>query len=179
MKVYRPLLTGRYVSVRRELAIRYDQGTGARQGSFPSVRERLALIIHEGRWLPRGVRRIAATAEILASGYDCGPTGGPGAGVPQAPEVPSVGRRDRSVLVSRCPAVRRSVASPGDRLGSWPVRGDLPVASPPAADQAGGGVQDPVAQRLGLGPGEVAVEGEELERRAGSARSWPRSVRPG
>src|SRR5512135_3172317 len=38
----------------------------------------LALIIHAGRWLPRSVPRIAATAEILASGYDCGPAGGPG-----------------------------------------------------------------------------------------------------
>ena len=40
----------------------------------------LALIIHTGRWLPRSVPRIAATAEILASGYDYGPAGGPGAG---------------------------------------------------------------------------------------------------
>src|SRR5215470_2918031 len=51
----------------------------------------------------------------------------------------------------------------GDRFGPGPVRGEFPAAPAPAADQAGGGVQDPVAQRLGLGPGEVAVESEELE----------------
>ena len=45
----------------------------------------LALIIHAGCWLPRSVSRIAATAEILASGYDCGPAGGPVPGFPQAP----------------------------------------------------------------------------------------------
>ena len=39
---------------------------------------RLALIIHAGCWLPRSVPRIAATAEILASGYDCCPAGGAG-----------------------------------------------------------------------------------------------------
>ncbi len=32
-----------------------------------------------------------------------------------------------------------------------------------AAGQPGGGVQDPVAQGLGLGFGEVAVEGEQLQ----------------
>ena len=40
---------------------------------------------------------------------------------------------------------------------------NLPAAAAPAAHQAGGGVQDAVAQRLGLGLGQVAVEGEELE----------------
>ena len=40
----------------------------------------LTLIIHAGCWLPRSVSRIVATAEILASGYDGGPAGGPGAG---------------------------------------------------------------------------------------------------
>ena len=49
--------------------------------SFDEVLEAaLTLIIHTGRWLPRSVPRIAATAEILASGYDYGPAGGPGAG---------------------------------------------------------------------------------------------------
>ena len=49
-------------------------------GFCGEVNPGLALIIHAGRWLPRSVPRIAATAEILASGYDCGPAGGPGAG---------------------------------------------------------------------------------------------------
>ena len=45
----------------------------------------LTLIIHGGCWLPQSIPRIAATAEILASGYDYGPAVGPGAGVPRAP----------------------------------------------------------------------------------------------
>jgi hypothetical protein len=45
----------------------------------------LALIIHTGRWLPRSVPRMAAAAEILASGYDYGPAVGPGAGVSTGP----------------------------------------------------------------------------------------------
>jgi hypothetical protein len=32
-----------------------------------------------------------------------------------------------------------------------------------ASDQAGGGVQDPVAQRFGLGAGEVASQADELQ----------------
>jgi hypothetical protein len=39
--------------------------------------------------------------------------------------------------------------------------GQLPAAG--AAGQPGGGVEDPVAQRFRLGPGQVAVEGDELE----------------
>ena len=74
----------------------------------------LTLIIHAGRWLPRSVSRIAATSEILASGYVCGPAGGPGAGgFHRLPGVRHTGRRDRFVLVSRCLAVRRSAARPG------------------------------------------------------------------
>ena len=52
---------------------------------------------------------------------------------------------------------------PGDRLGPGPVRGDLPAPAASAADQAGGGVQDAVAQRLRFGPGEIAVQGEQPE----------------
>ena len=70
------------------------------------IRAVLALIIHTGRWLPRSVPGIAATAEILASGYDYGPAVGPVPGFPPAPGVPSTGRRNGSVLVSRCPVVR-------------------------------------------------------------------------
>ena len=82
--------------------------------SAPATLGRLALIIHAGRWLPRSLPRIAATAEILVSGYDSSPAGGRGAGgFHGAPGVPFTGRRDRSVLVSRYPAVRRSAARPG------------------------------------------------------------------
>ena len=101
---------------------------------------------------------------ILSSGYDGGPAGGR---VPQVPRAPgflpqqvagtgpcwSAGVRQRA----------DTLPGPGDRLGPGPVRGEFPAAPPPAADQAGGGVQDPVAQRLGLGLGEVAVHSEELE----------------
>src|SRR5690349_17468389 len=56
-----------------------------------------------------------------------------------------------------------ALPGPGDRFGPGPVRGDFPAAAAPAADQAGGRVQYAVAQRFRLGPGQVAVEGEELE----------------
>ena len=51
----------------------------------------------------------------------------------------------------------------GDGLGPGPARGDLQPASPAAAGQPGGGVQHPVAQGLGLGVGQVAVEGDQPE----------------
>jgi hypothetical protein len=76
--------------------------------------DHLALIIHAGRWLPRSVPRIAATAEILVSGYDSGPAGGPGGrGFHRPPGTPFTGRRDRFALVSRCQAARRSAARHG------------------------------------------------------------------
>src|SRR5215471_9477532 len=56
-----------------------------------------------------------------------------------------------------------TLLGPGDRLGPGPGGGEFPAAAASAAGQAGGGVQDTVAQRLGLGFGQVAVEGEELE----------------
>jgi hypothetical protein len=47
------------------------------------------------------------------------------------------------------------------------------VAAALAASQPGGGVQDPVAQGLGLGFGEVAVEGKQLQSSASTRpRSW-------
>ena len=71
----------------------------------PARKSALALIIHGGCWLPRSVPRIGVTAEILASGYDSGPAGGPGAGGSTGPGA-SLGRRDGSVLVSWCRAAR-------------------------------------------------------------------------
>ena len=55
-------------------------GAAEDEDTLIAAHRALTLIIHAGRWLPRGVPRTAATAEILASGYDCGPAGGPGAG---------------------------------------------------------------------------------------------------
>jgi hypothetical protein len=52
------------------------------------------------------------TAEILASGYDDGPAGGPDAEVPQVPGAFS-GRGDGSVLVSWYRVAHRYAARPG------------------------------------------------------------------
>src|SRR5271169_5405339 len=131
----------------------------ARKGS--GVRVPLALIIHGGCWLPRSVPRIAVTAEILASGYDSGPAGGPGAGGSTGPGglplVAGTGRCWSAGVGQRAD----TLPGPRDRLGPRPVRGDLPAPAAPAAYQPGRGVQD--AQRLRLGLGQVAIEGEELE----------------
>jgi hypothetical protein len=56
-------------------------------------------------------------------------------------------------------------ALPGgdDVAGPGPGRGDLEGSSASAVDEAGGGVQDAVAQGLRLGSGEVAVQGDELQ----------------
>src|SRR5215471_9896903 len=119
-------------TIDRRRSWRHNGGQGAtccatrKQANVPATA--LALIIHTGRWLPRSVPRIAATAEILALGYDLWPGWRAGCrGFPQA----------RGFLWSQ------------ER-----VRAGQPVS---------GGVQDTVAQRLGLGFGQVAVEGEELE----------------
>src|SRR5216683_6422675 len=44
-----------------------------------------------------------------------------------------------------------------------PGRGDLEVPAAAAAGQAGGGVEQSVAQGPGLGAGQVAVQGDQLE----------------
>src|SRR5690242_10885430 len=56
-------------------------------------------------------------------------------------------------------------ALPGgdDFLCPGPGGGDFQGSAASAADEPGGGVQDAVAQRLRLGPGEVAVQGRELQ----------------
>src|ERR1700689_1136266 len=50
-----------------------------------------------------------------------------------------------------------------DRAGPGPGAGDLEEPAAAAADEAGSGVEDAVAQGLGLGPGKRAVEGGQLE----------------
>jgi hypothetical protein len=105
----------------------------------------------------RSVPRIAVTAGILASGYDGGPAGGPSAGGFHRPRglpwVAGTGPCWSAGVGQRAD----TLPGPRDRLGPRPVRGDLPAAAAPAAHEAGGGVQDAVAQRLGLGLGQVAV----------------------
>ena len=49
-----------------------------------------------------------------------------------------------------------------DFLSPGPCGGDFQGSAASAADKAGAGVQD-AAQRLRLGPGEVAVQGQELQ----------------
>jgi hypothetical protein len=51
----------------------------------------------------------------------------------------------------------------GNGIGPGPGQGDFQLTAAAAAGQPGGGVQDPVAQGLWLGFGEVAVEGEQPE----------------
>jgi hypothetical protein len=46
------------------------------------------------------------------------------------------------------------------------------ILSVPAAGEPGGRVQDAVPERLGIGIGEVAVEGQQL----GPGHGWPRTV---
>jgi hypothetical protein len=70
----------------------------------------------------------------------------------------------------------------GDRLGPRSGGPDFQAAAPSAADQPGRGVEHPVAQRLGLGLGQVAVQGQELEPGEqdlpGHRRGQPRGVDP-
>src|SRR5208283_291424 len=82
-------------------------------------------------------------------------------GVPQAPGV---------LLPYRGIAFRWSgclwqggdpVPGGGDGLCPGPGGGDFQPPAAAAADQLPGGVQDPVTQGLGLGAGEVAVQGDE------------------
>src|SRR6516164_7360409 len=51
----------------------------------------------------------------------------------------------------------------GDLVGPGPGRGDLEGPAASAADQAGGCVQEAVAQRLRLCFRQVAVEGQQLQ----------------
>jgi hypothetical protein len=116
-------------------------------------------------------RRAGATSTralwilILWFGYDRAPAGGPGGrGFHSSPA-------DRPSLARGCSwrwsgGVRQGGdAFPGghDGIGPGPGGGDLQPAAPGSAGQAGGGVEDPVAQGLRLGAGEVAVQGDQLE----------------
>jgi len=61
----------------------------------------------------------------------------------------------------------------GDLLCPGPGGGDLQGSAAAAADEAGGGVQDAVAERLRLCCGEVAVQGQELQPGQQDAGSAP------
>src|SRR6266487_663261 len=71
-------------------------------------------------------------------------------------------------IFERCPdpeakhyAWARPVPGGGDRWCPGPGGGDFEAAPTAAGRQAGGGVQDAVAQGLGLGPGQGAVERQQ------------------
>ena len=129
------------------------------------------------RWL---IVRAAFWTRILVLGYDGGPAGGPGGRGFHGPRgcpslVAGMGSCWSGGLRERVDAL------PGgrDRLGPRPGGLDFQAAPPAAADQPGGGVQDAVAQRLGLGFGQVAVQGQQLEPgQQDRPRSWRRSATP-
>ena len=129
------------------------------------------------RWLAPFV------AAILASGYDNGPAAGPGSqGFHRSRGFSFLDRRDGSAW-SGCLRERVDALPRGrDRVSPWPGRLDFQAPFPSASDQPAGGVQHAVAQRLGLGPGEVAVQGQELEPGEqdlpGHRRGQPRGVDP-
>ena len=106
-------------------------------------------------------RRLAPFATtILAPGYDNGPAAGPGGRGFHKPRGFSFLDRKDDFYWSG--GLRERVDPlPGgrDRLRPRPGRLDFQAAAAPAADQPGRGVQYPVAQRLGLGFGQVAVQG--------------------
>src|SRR5215831_309968 len=98
---------------------------------------------------------------MLGPGYDGGPAGGPGAGGSTGPGVSFLDRWDGSCWSGWVRQDGDPVPGGHDRWRPRPGCGDLQVASPAAAGQPGGGVQDPVAQGLGLGFGEGAVDSEQ------------------
>src|SRR5271165_3640648 len=129
-------------------------------------------------------RRLAPfVAAILASGYDNGPAAGPGSrGFHRPRGFSFLDRRDGSRW-SGCLRERVDALPRGrDRFSPWPGRLDFQAPFPSAADQPAGGVQHAVAQRLGLGFGQVAVQGQELEPGEqdlpGHRRGQPRGVDP-
>src|SRR6202522_1320832 len=110
-----------------------------------------------------GGRLAGCWSWILGPGYDVSPAVGPGGRGLHWPRVSFLRVGTGSVWSV---GVRNGVdALPGgdDLLGPGPVRGDLEGSSASAAHQAGGGVQEAVAQRLRLCPGEVAVQGQQLQ----------------
>jgi hypothetical protein len=78
--------------------------------------------------------------------------------VPRGPEVILPGSQDGLRLVRDLRKGVDALPGSGDRLGPWPGGLDFQAAPPAAAGQPGGGVQQPGAQRLGLGAGQVAVQ---------------------
>jgi hypothetical protein len=57
----------------------------------------------------------------------------------------------------------RGTKAGGELVGPGPGFGDADLAFAPAMDDAGGGVQQAVAQGLGLGPGERSVQAEQAQ----------------
>jgi hypothetical protein len=121
-------------------------------------------------------------AEVVGPGYDGGPGSQAGcSGFHRPLGFPSLLDGTGSCWSG---GVRNGLdALPGgdDVLRPGPGRGDLQGSAASAADQAGGGVQDPVAQRrLRLGHGRGRRPGPRTSARtAGCRRSWRRRATPG
>ena len=129
----------------------------------------------EGRLAPFAVT-------ILASDMAMARLAGRSPGAPQARGFSFLGRRD-GLRWSGCLRERFDALPRGrDRISPRPGRLDFQAPFPAAADQAGRGVKHPVAQRLGLGFGQVAVQGQELrpgeQDLPGHRRGQPRGVDP-
>jgi hypothetical protein len=112
------------------------------------LRAALALIFHRGGWLPLAGGLHSSWTWILGLGYDCGPAVGRVTGVPRAPGFPSLlGGTDLRWSYGVRDGLD-ALPGGGDLLCPGPGCGDLQGSAAPAADQAGSGVQDPVAQLL-------------------------------
>src|SRR6516162_4746729 len=88
---------------------------------------------------------------------------GRAAGVPRAPGSPSWIAGTGSCWSGGLRERVDALPGGGDRVRPGPGSLDFQAAAPSAADQAGGSMQDAVAQCLGLGAGQVAVQGQQLE----------------
>src|SRR6266516_506982 len=100
------------------------------------------------------------------------------AGVPRSPKCPFLPGGTGSGWSGGVRDGLDAVPCGGDRLGPGPTDGDFQGSAAPAVHEAGSGVQDAVAQRLRLGPGEVAVQGQQLQPGQQDARGHGR-VQPG
>src|ERR1035437_6794386 len=120
-------------------------------------------MFRRGCWLPLAGVVAGFWTWILGSGYDGGPAGGPGCRGSTAPGFPSLLGGTGSCWSGGGGDGLDALPGGDDRICPGPGPGDLQEPAPPAADEAGGGVQDAVAQRLRPRPGQVAVQGDELQ----------------
>src|ERR1700722_5011642 len=110
-----------------------------------------------------GGRLAGFWSRILGPGCDGGPAVGPGGRGSTGPGVPfflAGTGFSWSEWVRYC---LDALPGGGDLVGPGPGRGDLEGPAASAADEAGGCVQEAVAQRLRLCFRQVAVQGQQLQ----------------